>query len=95
MIEYVVVKTHNFDAEVEAAKFTDYREATAYLHWLWEDYYNEEIATESHLNEKECYHYCDYARVQWEDGDYTEFILIEIYPKRNGFPEDWGKYVCE
>lgn len=93
--EYVVVKTHNFDIETEAAKFTDYRKATAYLHWLWEDYYNEEIACESDLDEDNCYHESDYAKVQWDDGDYTEFNLIEVLPEREDFPEDWEKYVTE
>ena len=92
MVEYVVTKTHNFDVETEAVKFTDYRKATAYLHWYWEDYYNNEIIAQSHLKEDECYHEEDYAKVTWEDGDYTEFNIMEIYPEREDFPEDWERY---
>ena len=95
MAEYVVVKTHNFDAESEVAKFTDFRKATAYLHWIWETYYNEEIAAESHIDENNTYHESDYARVQWDDGAYTEFKLIEVYPEREDFPADWEIYVAE
>lgn len=95
MEEYVVVKTHNFDPETEAAQFTDYCEATAYLHWLWESYYNEEIENDSDLDEQWCYHESDYAKIQWKDGDYTEFNLIEVLPKRKEFPEDWEKYITE
>lgn len=99
MEKYVVVKTHNFDPETEAAEFTDYRKATAYLHWLWEDYYNEEMAENdqedddiSHLDEDECYHEEAYAKVQWDNGDWTEFNLITVYPPREGFPDNWENY---
>ena len=95
--EYVVTITHNFDCDTETVKFTDYRKATAYLHWLWEDYYNNEIAAGSHLDENNCYHEGEYGRVQWDDdsGSYTEFILSEILTPREDFPADWEKYVCE
>lgn len=99
MAEYVVVKTHNFDSEVEATKFTDYRKATAYLHWMWEDYYNDMMVDDdfeddniSHLDEDECYHEETYAKVQWSDGDYTEFNLIEITSERKDFPDHWEQY---
>lgn len=99
MEKYVVVKTHNFDPETEATEFTDYRKATAYLHWLWEDYYNEEMADNdpedddiSHLDEDECYHEETYAKVQWDNGDWTEFNLITIYPPREEFPVNWERY---
>lgn len=100
MEKYVVIKTHNFDPETEAVEFTDYRKATAYLHWMWEDYYNDMMVDDddfeddniSHLDEDECYHEETYAKVQWDDGDCTEFILAEITPQRKGFPENWEKY---
>lgn len=95
MSKYVVVKTHNFDPETEAVEFTDYRKATAYLHWCWEQYYNNEIAEDADLDEAWCYHESEYARVQWRDGDYTEFNLIEIYPQHDDFLADWERYVCE
>lgn len=93
--KYVVTKTHNFDPETEATEFTDYRKATAYLHWLWEDYYNEEIANDSDLDEELCFHESEYAQVQWEDGDRTEFNLITISPERKDFPANWERYVTE
>lgn len=92
---YVVVKTHNFDPETEAVEFTDYRKATAYLQWLWEDYYNDEIAEDTDLDEDECYHESDYAKVQWNDGNYTEFNLIAITEPRRDFPKEWENYVYE
>lgn len=99
MEKYVVVKTHNFDPETEATEFTDYRKATAYLHWLWEEYYNDELAEDEHrdegLDENECFHEETYAKVQWIDGDYTEFTLITITQPREDFPEDWEKYVID
>lgn len=85
MAEYVVVKTHRFDPETEATKFADYEEAVAYLQWYWEDYYNDEIACGSDIDESSTFHEDIYARVQWRDGDYTEFNLIEVTPKRDGF----------
>lgn len=99
MDKYVVIKTHNFDPETEVAEFTDYRKATAYLHWLWEDYYNDAISYDdpedddiTHLDENECYHEETYAKVQWDNGDYTEFSLVAIEPPREDFPDDWEQY---
>ncbi len=97
-MKYVVIKTHNFDVETEATEFTDYNEAVAYLHWLWEDYYSEEMAENEYLDdnygldEEECYHEETYAKVQWSNGDYTEFTLITVTPPRDDFPADWKKY---
>ena len=92
-MEYVFVKTHSFDPETEATKFTDYRKAAAYLHWYWEDYLNTEIAEGSDLDEDRCYHENDFAKVTWDDGEYTEFNVIELTPEREGFPKDWEQYV--
>ena len=92
MGKYVVVKTHNFDPETEATEFNDYRKATAYLHWMWETYLNEEIANDSDLDEEWCYHEETYGRIRWKDGDYTEFNLIEVYEPREAFPVNWEKY---
>lgn len=95
MSKYVVTKTHNFDIETEAVEFTDYRKATAYLHWMWETYYNEEIDCDSNIDEENTWHEAELARVTWSDGDYTEFNLIEIYPEHEDFPTDWERYVVE
>lgn len=93
MSEYVVVKTHNFDPEVEATKFTDYDKAVAYLHWMWETYLNEEYANGSDVDEMFTVHDAEYGKVQWKDGDYTEFVLIEVTPVREDFPADWERYL--
>ena len=90
---FVVVKTHNFDPETEATAFEDEKEAKAYLQWLWQDYYNEEIDNNSDLVERECYNEDDYAKIQWEDGCQTWFNLIECVPARPAFTFErkWGK----
>lgn len=93
MAEYVVVKTHSFDFETKAVKFDDYRKAMAYLHWVWEQGYNEETGEGSDINEEECYYEEDYAKIEWSDGDYVEFNLIEIDAPREDFPSDWKRYV--
>lgn len=101
MANYVVVKTHNFDVETEAVEFDDYRKATAYLHWSWEDYYNDQLAEDEYrdegyqLDEDECYHEETYAKVQWDNGDWTEFTLITVTPPRDDFPEDWERYAMD
>ena len=95
MNKYVVVKTHNFDIETEATEFSDYRKANAYLHWMWETYYNEEIVNDSDLDNDWCYYESNYGRIQWKDGDYMEFNLITIYLQRENFPSNWLMYVCE
>ena len=93
MTEYVVVKTYSFDPETKAVKFDDYRKATAYLHWIWEQGYNEVMGEGSDINEEECYHEEDYAKIEWSDGGYVEFNLIEIDAPREDFPSDWERYV--
>ena len=90
---YVVVKTHNFDPETECVAFDNYRKATAYLHWLWEDYCNEEYANGSNINEGETYHEEDYAKITWADGCITEFMLADITRPREEFSEiNWESY---
>ena len=93
--KYVIIKTYNFDPEIEVVEFTDFREATAYLHWVWETCYNEAIANDEDLAEEWCYHESDYARVEWRGGDIMKFELVEVSPKRIDFPTDWERYVCE
>lgn len=83
---YVVVKTHNFDPETEATVFNTLGEAEAYMQWLWEDYYNEEIANDSELEEDECYFEGDFAKIQWSDGFQTWFNLIECSDPRRDYP---------
>ena len=80
---YAVTKTHNFDPETEASVFYGYDEARKYLRWLWGVYYNEELENGSDMNRDECFFEDEYAKVQWADGDFTEFHLIEVTPARN------------
>ena len=79
---FVVTKTHSFDPETEASTFTSWDEAVSYLQRMWEDYFNEEIANDSDLDESECYHEDDFAQIGWSDGCRTWFHLIEITPPR-------------
>lgn len=95
-MKYTVVMSHSYDPEVIAVLFDDYDKAKAYLHWKWEDYYNAEIAEDPfiRLNEELCYHEDEYARVTWEDEDYTEFILVEISEPDDKFANvDWKRYI--
>ena len=90
---YYVIMSHNFDAETCIWEFDEYQVAVAFLHWEWERYYNEEIACESRLNENECFHDWDYAKVEWSDGDYTEFTLVEgLDDVPSEFEEEWERY---
>lgn len=82
---YIVTKTHNFDPETEATAFETREEAEKYLQWVWEDYVRREIAEESDLVMKECYHEEDFAKVQWTDGCQTWFHLFETTPPRADF----------
>ena len=75
---FVVTRTYTFDPESRAALFSDKESALCYMRWLWEDYYNEEIAEGGDLNELECYFEDDYARITWHDGDRAEFHMIPI-----------------
>lgn len=92
-MKYVVAKIHNFNPETECIKFESYEKAKAYLHWRWESYYNEEIANNSELNEEFCYHEDEYGRVQWADGDYTEFILMSVDEPESEFEAVWKRYL--
>ena len=76
---FTVTITHSFKYDTRTVLFEDLARAEVYLHWWWEQYYNEEIANNSNLNEKECYHEpYGYAKVTWNDGCYTEFFLSEV-----------------
>ena len=92
--KYAVIMTHDFDPETQCVVFEDYDKARAYLHWILEDYYNEEIAEGSILNEHECYHEDEYAQVVWGDGCKTEFRLTYVTEPSQRFRDvDWKRYV--
>lgn len=94
---YIVIVKHSFDEETPAYPFNDYDKARAYLHKLWEDFYNTEIEeNEENLNKKECYHEDEYAKIKWnnDNDDQTEFILTRNYPYDKAFFEgDWQRYL--
>jgi hypothetical protein len=72
---YAVIMVHTFDADTPTVLFEDYDKAKAYLHWLWKEYYNTEIAEGSLLDKEGCFHDDEYAKVTWTDNEATEFIL--------------------
>ena len=80
--EYVVVrKPHGFDGEDHAVRFSGpdaYDEAVGYMKRIWKDYLREEEESESFLDKSGCYCGMERARVTWDDGCYTEFILAKI-----------------
>ena len=85
---------HNFDGDTPCYNFDTENQAKAYMHYLWEEYYNNEIAENSHLNENECFHEESYAKVAWVDGDRTEFIItFTSEPDKDFFNGDWRRYL--
>lgn len=74
--KYAVIMYHSFDTDTPVYLFDSYEKAKEYLHNLWQDYYNTELAESVvEINENETYHEDDFAQVQWMDGCYTQFIL--------------------
>lgn len=93
---WIVMMAHSFDADTPCYKFNneEYDKAKAYLHWLWEEYYNTEIAEGSELDNTMCYHEDEYAKVTWRDGEKTEFYLTYTSPYDEKFFEgNWKKYL--
>ena len=91
---YYVIMSHNFDAQTCIYEFEEYDKAIAFLHWDWENYYNEELSEGSGLDEEECYHEDEYAQVKWEDGCQTEWNLVEGLDEPSPeFEEEWERYV--
>lgn len=93
---YAVTIVHSFDTDAPMVLFNDseYDKAKAYLHWLWEDYYNTEIAEDSKLFEFGCYHEDEYAKVTWEDGECTEFVLTYSSDPDERFANvNWKRYL--
>ena len=89
---YAVVTNHSFDADTPVVLFNDdeYDKAKAYLLWLWKSYYTEELVEGSALETSQCSHDDEYARVTWEDGNRTEFVLTSISEPEAGFKDiDW------
>lgn len=94
MVRYAVITIYSFDSDTPTVIFENYDKAKAYLHWLWENYYNTEIAEGSDLNEEQCFHENEYAKVMWNDNDTTEFILTYISEPDEEFNNiDWKKWI--
>ena len=75
-MKYGVVVYCNFDTDVTIYLLDDYAKAQQYLHDLWEECYNQELAESLiDIDEEETYHEDDYAQIQWVDGDYMCFAL--------------------
>lgn len=75
-MKYCVVVYHNFNLDMPVYLFDTYENAKEYLHDIWQDYYNQELAEHPGLiDENLTFHEDDYAKVGWIDGCYTEFIL--------------------
>lgn len=91
---YAVIMVQSFAFDTPTVLFEDYDKAKAYLHWLWEDYYNTEIAEGSYLNEDMCFHSDEYAKVMWADDDTVDFILTHISEPDTRFNGvDWKRYI--
>ncbi len=75
-MKYAVIMYQSFDGDTPTVLFDNEEEAKKYLKWLWNRYYKEEQEQSVvALNETECFCEEEYAKVQWVDGDKTEFIL--------------------
>lgn len=75
-MKYGVVVYYSFDPDVTIYLLDDYAKAQQYLHDLWEEGYNQELAESLiDIDEEETYHEDDYAQIQWADGDYMCFVL--------------------
>ena len=91
---YAVIMVHSFYQDTPTVLFDDYNKAKAYLHWLWEDYYNAEIEYGSDLDTINCFHEDSYAKVTWADGTTTEFILTYISePDKRFATVDYKRYL--
>ena len=75
-MKYAVVIYQNFDADCPVYLFDDYEKANKYLHDIWENCYNIELAESIvDIDEKETYHEDDFAQIKWVDGEWMHFIL--------------------
>lgn len=72
---YAVIMYHTFEHDTPTYLFEEYEDAKDYLKYLWEEYYREELRNHSKLNEERCFYTTEYAKVEWEDKEYTDFIL--------------------
>ena len=75
--------------------FENYDEAIDYLQWLWEDYYNDEIVAQSRMNESECWHEENEAKLTWADGNTLHITLTYVTKPDAKFYEKYRQYKKE
>lgn len=91
---YAVVANHSYDVQTHVVLFEDHDKAKAYLHWLWEEFYNTCLANDDDVNEEFTYHEEEYAKVEWDNGDVAEFILAEVSSPLMKFEDvDYKRYL--
>ena len=80
---YAVVRTNNYNYEdIEVNVFDTEEEAIKFLHDDWQEYYNIELAESmTPLNEEQCYHEDDFAKVEWINTDQTWWMLTYAYKR--------------
>ena len=93
--KYVVVMTSNYDLPIDVTGFDEYDKAKAYLHWIWEGYYNDVIVNNDDVLVNDCYHEDEYAQVVWGDGNKkTDFILCCVNEPLKVFNNvNWKRYL--
>jgi transcription initiation factor IIF auxiliary subunit len=78
-MKYAVVITTSFDIDVPVYLFDDCEKAIKYLHDLWEDDYNTELAESIiGVHESQTYHEEWYAKITWRNGDTMEYYLTDV-----------------
>lgn len=95
MNRFTVVVSHNFDAETRVISLPNEDAARSYLRWVWEKYYNEEIASGSRLVENACWCEYDNALITWEDGCYTKFDFVIAYSPEPDFIKQFHDVVSD
>lgn len=79
-MKYAVIINYSFDADITIYVLDDHVKAQRYLHDLWEECYNQELAESLiDIDEQGTYHEDDYAQIQWIDGDCMCFVLKQTY----------------
>lgn len=90
---YLVVRSYDFDPETKVVEFTDYLEASAYLHWLWEKDLNEELVESSGVDMEKTFHEEDYAQIVGDSFWKITYVITEISDKEEEFEKAKERYV--
>ena len=93
---YLVIRSYNFDfaprPETKAVEFADYTEASAYLHWLWEQDLNDELANGG-VDMDNTYHEEDHAQIVGSLFWKTTYVITEVSTKEKEFEKVKDRYV--